>query len=694
MIEKIGTVPIFPLPGKLGREFNTNVLIDNNVPSALGISGVDFWGNTPPQPVINQPSRDDNVNGFIHISGVAYDKDFKEYYLEYGAGIVPTNWNLINYSTNAVMGGELGVWDSKSLSSGIYSIRLRATDKSNKTSSDTININLVPPRAYITIEPISYLDKDKIPMVSRGIITVILSNDKPVALTPILYFTIGDSFLEHHVSLSNIPTNNDLWAGTFEITTNTGDGRAMFHFQGEDDFGNVGTEILEGEHFDIDTSKPYARISFSTPPPLNAGSFPITLIVSEFLPNTPELYFIPYNSTNKIYITNWLPGINQYSGNLLITTNLNSGEATFYFKGIDKTGNIGTEIISNEIFFIAIDKVNPIAIIISPVSNEILWGIAKITGTATDDDYFGTTNNFGNYRLEYGEGENPAQWNLIDISPNVVQSNLLAEWDTSDLSGYYTIKLTVVDGTGNSAEDRVLVRLNNVHHFKIIHDGEGYTQVAEPIIISARDIDDNIITNFTGNVTIDTVVGNVNTISWANITGKGSFIDEGVGSDRAIYEFVSLDNGIITLTIIDNIGEMLDIRAKNQQAEDDDTEGLLNIITHKIILISPTNNSFISNIMPTFKWKIPTEESNNNLHFKIEISTNMDFSSSMIYAFESKDKTISFMPVPPVRQGIGNQYYTMLIKLEYNKLYYWKVWAWNGKEYYIDSFIWQFEIRE
>ncbi len=98
--------------------------------------------------------------------------------------------------------------------------------------------------------------------------------------------------------------------------------------------------------------------------------------------------------------------------------------------------------------------------------------------------------------------------------------------------------------------------------------------------------------------------------------------------------------------------------------------------------------------MPTFKWKIPTEQSNNNLHFKIEISTNVDFSNSIIYTFESKDKTISFMPVPPIRQGIGNQYYTMLIKLKYNKLYYWKVWAWNGTEYYIDSFIWHFEIRE
>ena len=308
-------------------------------------------------------------------------------------------------------------------------------------------------------------------------------------------------------------------------------------------------------------------------------------------------------------------------------------------------------------------------------------------------DYFGTGNNFGYYRLEYGEGENPVEWYLIQNSAVSVYSNLLAEWDTSYLSGYYTIRLTVVDGTGNFAEDKVFIRLNNVHHFKIVHDGEGFMGIPEPVVISSRDRNDNIIPDFTGVVTIDTVEGSEDTISWENISGQGDFTDEGTGSDRCFYKFVGLDSGVITLAIIDNTSEYLDLRVKNAQAEDDDTEGLLFIHPLGIVLIYPEDNSIISDITPTFKWKIPEEDNNKLLHFKLEIAEDESF-TSIIYTFNSKEITAGFTPLPPVYPGRGFQYYTMLKSMEYNKMYYWRVSAWNGLEYYIDSFIWMFEIRK
>ncbi len=270
----------------------------------------------------------------------------------------------------------------------------------------------------------------------------------------------------------------------------------------------------------------------------------------------------------------------------------------------------------------------------------------------------------------------------------------MAEWDTSGLSGYYTIRLYVVDGTGNSAEDFVVVWLNNVHHFKIEHDKEGLAEIPEQIIISIRNRNDVIITNFTGVVTIDTVNGNVNTISWSNISGQGNFIDQGITSDVVICEFVSADKGIITLTIVDDIGEILDIRVKNPQAEDDDSEGLLKIYPRKIILISPVSNSIISNLMPVFKWEIPDEINNKYLHFKIVISTNEQLTGN-VYIFESKTNRAGFIPkLPAKRPGKGNQFYQMLIPLEADRTYYWKIWAWNGVDYYIDSDIWKVDIKK
>jgi hypothetical protein len=65
-------------------------------------------------------------------------------------------------------------------------------------------------------------------------------------------------------------------------------------------------------------------------------------------------------------------------------------------------------------------------------------GQVRITGTASGDG-------FVSYRLQAGQGLNPQEWiQISEDSGTPVTDGLLAEWDTTGLSGLYTVQLVVI----------------------------------------------------------------------------------------------------------------------------------------------------------------------------------------------------------------------------------------------------------
>lgn len=82
--------------------------------------------------------------------------------------------------------------------------------------------------------------------------------------------------------------------------------------------------------------------------------------------------------------------------------------------------------------------------ITSPVMNQVISGQVTILGTAQID-------RFQFYKLEYGMGENPAQWHSIgEVNRTPVVNGVLGVWNTTGFpSGVFTLRLTVVDITGN-----------------------------------------------------------------------------------------------------------------------------------------------------------------------------------------------------------------------------------------------------
>ena len=80
---------------------------------------------------------------------------------------------------------------------------------------------------------------------------------------------------------------------------------------------------------------------------------------------------------------------------------------------------------------------NPEVNITSPDLFAEVSGKVKIEGTAAGDD-------FASYRILVGQGLNPQKWIQVAEGNAPVTDGLLAEWDTSELSGLYAVQLQVI----------------------------------------------------------------------------------------------------------------------------------------------------------------------------------------------------------------------------------------------------------
>lgn len=95
-------------------------------------------------------------------------------------------------------------------------------------------------------------------------------------------------------------------------------------------------------------------------------------------------------------------------------------------------------------------------------------------------------------------------------------------------------------------------------HFSISHDGSAINCLPETITISAHDSAHNILTSYTGTVTIST---NTNHGDWGFVTGSGgnaaNLINNGNGAGS--YNFDGTENGSVTLSLFNPFEEVINI---------------------------------------------------------------------------------------------------------------------------------------
>jgi len=98
--------------------------------------------NSIPQAVITAPANGVTVEGRVNILGTARDADFFESFtLEYGKGSTPAAFNKILDAYTAIDNASLGAWETTGLE-GLFTLRLRVTDKGRNSSSESISLNI------------------------------------------------------------------------------------------------------------------------------------------------------------------------------------------------------------------------------------------------------------------------------------------------------------------------------------------------------------------------------------------------------------------------------------------------------------------------------------------------------------------------------------------------------------------------
>ncbi len=125
--------------------------------------------------------------------------------------------------------------------------------------------------------------------------------------------------------------------------------------------------------------------------------------------------------------------------------------------------------------------------------------------------------------------------------------------------------------------------------FTIEHDGTAVHCQPETITVRATDAGGNLITGYTGTISLDTGTGGG---SWSLATGDGVFADPGPDDGLASYEFVASDAGEASFALFYTTGPLsVDVDVGDGTGVDDDSEGPL--------LFSPSAFTLTANALPT-----------------------------------------------------------------------------------------------
>lgn len=131
---------------------------------------------------------------------------------------------------------------------------------------------------------------------------------------------------------------------------------------------------------------------------------------------------------------------------------------------------------------------DPEVTITSPEAFAMLRGEVEVRGAAHPEG-------FQYFRLQYGQGLNPTRWVQIgEDAARPVQAGMLGRWDTSGLSGLYTLQLLVVREEGRVATAAVPVTVDNLPPaIRLVSPEEGQVfqwPADEEVILQAEVSDD------------------------------------------------------------------------------------------------------------------------------------------------------------------------------------------------------------
>ncbi|MEN8134500.1 MAG: CARDB domain-containing protein [Thermodesulfobacteriota bacterium] len=414
---------------------------------------------TPPLITLESPVEDDFFGGEkadLSIKGVIEEINLLSYRVQYGFGENPAQWVDLASGESSPPDDLLATWfvaAGQGIDDGDYTLRVTAVDKAGWESEALVSIhvdNTAPDLAFTVPE--------------EGVVVTNVFD---------VIGTVNDRYLQEFTLQMADSTCSaaEKWSVVRSGTQTIQDGRIAavkslpadgsycLWLSAFDFLGNTSSTYLD---FIIDTTSPVAPVLSGH---LEAG----TGVALNWQGNIePDL--VGYN----LYRNNEKINFDLVTETEFMDQALLEGEYTYTVRAVDLAG--WESIDSNQVV-LTVDLTPPAAMIASPREGALAGNYLDIIGRAYSED------DFKEYRVSFGVGENPETWQVLRKSPVPVSYGFLVRWDVISLAdGLYSIKLEAEDLNGNVNEKVVLVSVDN-------------TPPASPVLLSA--IPDNLSVDLT-----------------------------------------------------------------------------------------------------------------------------------------------------------------------------------------------------
>ncbi|WP_342373836.1 Ig-like domain repeat protein [Myxococcus stipitatus] len=391
---------------------------------------------TPPQVAFKSPLQGAFLSGLrgpVGIAGIAVDSGLATIQLRMLRG---AQERLLFTGTTLPSEGAFLNWAVAQEGNGPAELVLSAEDTAGNRAESRIEVMLdsTPPVAHVVSPRATALSSDK---SIRGTATDENLTEWTLALASAA--SVQDW---REVASSTRPVTASVLATLASLPS---DGTYRARLTVKDRAGN---EVSDEVDFFVDTQPPEA---------------PLALVATQQRPQNVALSWTPSLSVDVVAHevlraardAEWVRlATVELPATTYLDTAVADGTWRYAVRAVDGAGNISE--VSPEAV-VEIDSTPPLAVIRTPTPDAVVRGQVEISGTA-----FSATD-FKEYRLSVGEGASPTSWRVLVQSPVAVTGGRLAGLDTGALrqGALYTLRLESEDFTGNTAEVRVGVRVDN-----------------------------------------------------------------------------------------------------------------------------------------------------------------------------------------------------------------------------------------
>ena len=384
---------------------------------------------------ITYPTSGSVLSGLIRVQGTVSDPTLTSYKLKVESGLNSTNWTTITSQSTSINFGELGTWNTTTISDGDYRLQLIGQDSNGYQSQVSLQVRIDNTQPTAIIQQTEQMMGDR--WITSGLVNIEGTATDQNFDSYSLEYGLGPNPSEWK-SIAGISTSA-VESGVLQVwdTSRLDDGEYTLRLTVVDLAGlnsQYRTKLI------LDNQKSKAQI--------------LRPSQNQYVNGRVDIIGTANDKNLKNYRLEL--GIGDQPINWQVLTqnkNIRQSDVIYNWDTIGLEGHYTLQLVvedfTNEQVIekrqITVDNTPPLVEITFPESDSIVSGNLQIVGIATD-------NHFDSYLLQQAKGTNPASsdWQTIGgVRISQINQGILGQFLTATVAdGIYSLRLEVTDKVG------------------------------------------------------------------------------------------------------------------------------------------------------------------------------------------------------------------------------------------------------